>query len=110
MTVGALRERPTAAQPGASGATGSVRVSALVGGRASAAAEGRRLVSSGPCSGCGSYPCCCVIDRSARSEGCLCGGEITVADRSDWPAVLVAVAKHRGTPRHRLAMDRMGWD
>lgn len=40
--LGLRLERPTATQPGASETTGSVRVSALVGGRASAAAAGGR--------------------------------------------------------------------
>lgn len=106
MTVGVLRERPTATQPGASAATGSVRVSALVGGRASAAADGRWLVKSSSCSGCDSYPCRCPFDRSERVETCVCGGRIVAVDRSDWPAIARSVGAHNATPRHRLAMSR----
>lgn len=57
-----------------------------------------RLISPAPCFDCQSFPCLCVL--SPRVEPCVCGGEITVDDKSDPLAVVAAVKRHNETPAH----------
>jgi hypothetical protein len=69
----------------------------------------RQLVRSAVCAGCDTYPCACRLDRSARSEACLCGGQIRVYDRSDPAAVMVAVTVHNSSTDHAQWAIAAGW-
>ena len=103
MTLGVLRERPTAAQPGASGAVGSVHGPALVGGRASAATEGRGSLSEDVLIGAGLG----VLRPRERWEPCICGGVIAADD--DERAIADAVRVHNVSTGHEQVMKQLGW-
>lgn len=95
MTLGVLRERPTAAL--------STRdVSGPV-GRASAAAEGRGSLAEDVLIGAGLG----VLGPAERREACVCGGVIEADD--DERAIADAVAVHNRSTDHAQAMERMGW-
>lgn len=102
MTLGVLRERPTALQP-ADDTAGPVRVSTPAEASASAAAGGR-----------GSLPEDVLIagglglGRPAiRVEACVCGGSIEAEDTD--PAIAAAVRAHNASPGHARRAIAGGW-
>ena len=48
------------------------------------------------------------VSLASRTEGCLCGGFIEVADRHDALEVAEQVALHRATARHRAWWEGLG--